>query len=397
MAKVETNANAISVSGLTIWETDEGNVMWKAKAGTKLVIQDKPSSESIRLVVNKTAKYVLSDRTLFTGDGQSASLFGSAADFDATDYSKLKTINASVVSGEVALTGNKNANLLIAGNNGSTLDGGAGNDTLTGGKGADLFIYQSGNDVIKGFSATGNEADDEIQIEDASVTDGSVSGNNVVLKIGKNTLTVEGMAKKDLTFTDADGTKIFKDGIFYNEDKTSATLASSFSKSGQVKFSSSVIDIDASNVKKAVYLVGNGEDNNILGGSGNDSIDGGNGADTLEGSAGNDKLWGKAGDDVLIGGKGNDSLWGGEGSNEFIYAKGDGKDVIFGFTSDDTLTLDDIDFTSATVSKNGTEVTLKLGSGSVTFKEFASDTEFNINGSTYQVVKEGNKYSFEEA
>lgn len=372
MAKVKTNV--INVSGLTISETDEGTVKIKAKAGTKLAIPS-VSSTSTRLVVNKSDSYVLEGRALFTGKGTDVSLFGSADDFDATSdsrYSAIKTINASATENELVLTGNGNANLIVASSGGSTLDGGDGNDTLTGGAGADTFIYQSGNDVIKNFSIN----DDTIQIDGVAVTDGSVSGSNVILKIGKETLTIEGMAKKELTFTDDDGTKIFKDSIFYDEDKTAATLASSFSKSEKIKLD--VDTIDASNVKKGVYLIGNSSDNEILGGTGNDSLDGG------------------AGDDTITGGKGNDSLWGGDGSDTFIYTKGDGKDVIFGFTSDDALTLEDIEFTSATVNKNGTEVTLKLGSGSVTFKNFSSGTEFNIGDSTYQVVSSGSKYSFEE-
>ena len=59
------------------------------------------------------------------------------------------------------------------------------------------------------------------------------------------------------------------------------------------------------------------------------------------------------------------------------------------------MTLDDIAFTSATVNSKGTEVALKLGSGSLTFKSFDSDTEFHIGDDTYQVVSSGkNKYSF---
>jgi Ca2+-binding RTX toxin-like protein len=390
MAKADTNT--ISVSGLTISVNDEGKPKIKAKGGTKLSILTK-KDEATQLVVNKSVKYILTDDALFTGKLTDVSLFGAATSFDATDsnFSTIKNINASVIEGSTELIGNDNANLIVASKDGSTMDGGAGNDTLTGGDGADTFIYSAGNDVIKKFSAT----DDTLQINGAAVTDGSVSGSNVVLKIGKNTLTVEGMAKKELTFTDDDGTKIFKGGIFYDDAKTSATLASSFSSKSKVKIDTD--NIDASAVKNGVNLLANSSNNYILGGIKNDTIDGGAGDDEIYGGKGNDKLYGNAGDDTLVGGAGNDSLWGGDGADTFIYAKGDGKDVIVGFSSEDFLTFDDIEFTSATVNNKGTEVTLKLGSGSVTFKDFSSGTDFNIDGDIYHVVATGkNKYSFEK-
>ena len=373
--------NVIKVSGLKIEEVNENTVKIKGTNGVRLSIAEVDNDETTKLVAGRTADYILENRALFTGNRASVSLFGSAGDFDATVYDKysaVKTINATAANSAVALTGNDLANQIIAGDNGSTLDGGAGNDTLVGGKGADLFIWQSGNDVIKKFTASA----DTLRIDDDSVSDASISGSNVVLKIGSNTLTVEGMAKKELAFTDYDGEKIFKDSIFYDSDKTTATLASSFSKTGKVKIDAATID--ASAVKIGVNLVANGSD----GGAGND---------TIEGGAGADKLYGKAGDDVLIGGKGNDTLWGGDGSDTFIYASGDGKDVIIGFGSDDLLTLDDIEFTSATVNSRGKEVALKLGSGSVTFKSFDADTQFHIGDDTYQITAAGsNKYTFDK-
>jgi len=388
-------ANVIKVSGLKIEEVNENSVKIKGTNGVRLSITDVDDTDTTKIVAGKTADYILEDRALFTGNRASVSLFGSAGDFDATFYDKysaVKTINAAAANSAIALTGNDNANELIAGNSGSTLDGGEGNDTLTGGKGADLFIWQSGNDVIKKFTAS----TDTLRIDDDSVSDASINGSNVILKIGNNTLTVEGMGKKELSFTDYDGEKIFKDSIFYDSDKTSATLASSFAKTGKVKLNATTID--ASAVKNGVNLVANGSvDNSILGGAKNDTLDGGNGADTIEGGNGADKLYGKAGDDVLIGGKGNDSLWGGDGADTFVYASGDGKDVIFGFGSDDLLTLDDIEFTSATVNSRGKEVALKLGSGSVTFKSFDADTQFHIGDDTYQIAAAGkNKYTFDK-
>lgn len=393
-----TKTGVIKVSGLTVTENGKNSAKINGTGGVRLSVTSVDDEATIKLVANKTANYILEDfKQLFTGDRKSVSLFGSAAEsFDATAYDKyspVRIINATAMGSAVSLKGNDSANQLIAGANGSTLDGGAGNDSLTGGKGADLFIYTEGKDLIKSFTASS----DTIRIDDLAVADASVSGKNIVLKVdSKNTLTVEGMAKKEFSFTDSDGTKIFKEGIFYNSDKTAAKITSAFTKTAKTAID--VMIIDASSAAKGVNLVGNSSNNIFRGGAKADTFDGGAGNDIIDGGKGNDKLYGGDGDDTLLCGAGNDSLWGGAGANTFIYASGDGKDVIFGFTSDDTLTLDDIEFTSATVSNKGKQVALKFGSGSLTFKDFASGTEFHIGDDTYQVVSSGkNKYSFDKA
>ena len=83
----------------------------------------------------------------------------------------------------------------------------------------------------------------------------------------------------------------------------------------------------------------------------------------------------------MIGGTGNDSLWGNDGADIFIYNSGDGKDVIFGFDSKDTLTLDSMDFTASYKNK---AVTLTFEDGSVTLKDFTATT-FHINDDTYKI------------
>ena len=121
----------------------------------------------------------------------------------------------------------------------------------------------------------------------------------------------------------------------------------------------------------------------ISGGSGKDSIYGEAGNDSIIGNAGNDKLYGGAGNDILLGGKGDDSLWGEAGADKFIYAQGDGKDVIFGFDNGDTLTLDGLNF-SATYKNSA--ITFKVGSTSnaVTLKNFTA-TSFHIDNATYKI------------
>ena len=355
------------------------------------------------------ATYVFEEHAVYNENKTSVSLIGAADDYSATKSarSKLVTINASQVDGAIAITGNTNANVIIAGDEDSTLNGGKGNDTLYGGEGEDIFVYKKGhgNDLIRGY----DEDNDRISLDGAAVTDAAVDKNySVVFTVGKEKLTVEDAAYQEVTFVSDDSVTVFKDGAFYSDDGTSVTVPASFNEKGEVDFDKTVETIDASSAKTGVNLAGNalgnsivgsakndtlsgyGGDDTLEGGKGNDSLDGGAGSDILTGDKGNDKLWGGAGSDVLTGGKGSDSLWGDAGNDTFIYTPGDGNDVIFGFDDGDTLQIEDADFSKATVSKNGEVVKLKIGAGSVTFKDIDATT-FHINDAEYQLTEVTNR------
>ena len=123
----------------------------------------------------------------------------------------------------------------------------------------------------------------------------------------------------------------------------------------------------------------------MFGQDGNDSLSGGNGADTLSGGAGNDILRGGAGNDSLVGGTGNDSLWGNAGADTFVYASGDGKDIIYGFESGDLLQITGTFSASYNSSKNS--IAIKVGStaNAITLKDFGTTTTFHVNDTTYKL------------
>ena len=77
----------------------------------------------------------------------------------------------------------------------------------------------------------------------------------------------------------------------------------------------------------------NGEAGNDLlnGGADSDVLNGDNNADTLLGEGGNDVISGGHGNDLLVGGDGNDALFGDEGHNTFVFASGEGVDIVFDF------------------------------------------------------------------
>ena len=158
--------------------------------------------------------------------------------------------------------------------------------------------------------------------------------------------------------------------------------------------------IDASARTKVIEISGNKYNNSITGGSkadtlnggagndtlignaGNDTLRGGNDDDILDGGVGNDRLFGEAGNDSLSGGDGNDSLVGGDGADTllggkgndtltgdagadvFLYADGDGRDVITDYVAGEDI----IKLTSGTIGKvtaSGNNITFNVGSGNI--------------------------------
>ena len=75
----------------------------------------------------------------------------------------------------------------------------------------------------------------------------------------------------------------------------------------------------------------------IGGGAGNDKIYGNLGNDKLYGDEGNDEIWGGNGDDEIWGGAGDDILNGGLDKDTFVLVRGQGKDTISDFKSEDVL------------------------------------------------------------
>ena len=273
--------------------------------------------------------------------------------------------NTSINGGE----GNdaiNNINLFHDEGSNVSINGGAGDDTISNGGSKVVFVYSDsdGKDIIYGF-----RADSTLQIGNGNETYSSKkSGDDLILTVGKGKITLVGAA--NLSTLNIDG--VYKDPTLLTvTNKTSSP----------VTLDSKVKTVYGSARTKAFEVTGNKLANSIVGGSKGDTLDGGQGHDTIDGNAGNDKIYGGTGNDCIIGGKGNDSLWGDAGADKFFYAKGDGKDVIFGFDNKDTLTLDGLDFKA---SYKNEILTLKVDGGSVTLKDFTATT-FHINDKVYKL------------
>ena len=148
------------------------------------------------------------------------------------------------------------------------------------------------------------------------------------------------------------------DGVSYNAKKTVLTVAADYSESSLdlADFESTVKNVNAKALKKAIKITGNALNNSIVSGAGNDYLLGGKGNDTLNG------------------GKGSDTLKGGAGNDIFIYTAG--KDVISDYAAGDKISL------GAAISKttlNGSDVVFTIGSGTLTVKNGKDKTLTLIN------------------
>ena len=95
---------------------------------------------------------------------------------------------------------------------------------------------------------------------------------------------------------------------------------------------------DVENLTGSAYndvLAGDRRDNVLDGGAGDDTLYGGPGGgdDLMLGNAGNDRPFGGQGSDRLDGGTGDDRLAGGPAGDVFVFAPGDGDDIITDFTN----------------------------------------------------------------
>ena len=304
-----------------------------------------------------------------------------------TYHRDVKTIDARKVNRAINIDGNNNANTIYAGTKGGILRGRYGNDILYGGAGVDTFFaygdegddtfydYQSARDLIS-LGAT----------KYGALTSASVVGNDVVLKVGKASLTVKDAIGKYIKIKDGYGnisyTRFIKGtasynsntasfdtangnaytlyqkaptGLAYNGAKTSLTATAKNPFTGteinanmfwwtlkSINISAAAQSITVRGSAALTSMTGSRYDDNLFadetsrtvtikGGNGNDAIAGasvssklygGNGDDTIRGRAGTSYLYGEAGDDKLFGGEGKNYLYGGAGADTLMGGKG---------------------------------------------------------------------------
>ncbi len=295
--------------------------------------------------------------------------------------------NGLGASNDLAITGDANVSLTVAGSDeddaltlaGSTLTSGAGSVDLTGVDSLSVDLSQDGADTLTvnlpltsltDVSVHGEDDDDtltvnteagdiaqtvnvagrSIEIGDVSIDFRNVDQVNVNTGGGDDTinLTPRGRSSPDIHIDGGDGedtltvngddhfvVRFIEDGIRVGRQDITFTNVEDVALEG---FEAAIIEgtdgddvIDASGegviiVNGMEIDVGDVEHLVILAGAGND---------TVTGSAGNDFIDGGDGDDVIDGGDGRDKISGGDGNDELT--GGAGRDMLNGGDGNDLL------------------------------------------------------------
>ncbi|MGV3552406.1 hypothetical protein [Rhizobium sp.] len=234
-----------------------------------------------------------------------------------------------------------------------------------------------------------NVSDVDFDTFNTKKADYAIRANGITISQDKaNYVTLEGQFKL-MPLMDGDYEKGIKrlDSITVVENGKVNYQASSLHMSGK--------DVATSELFKeflaaeSYTIRGNGFGNDITGATRKDVIIGFGGNDVLEGREGNDRLYGDTGRDRLVGGIGNDILSGGKGADTFVFAAGDGRDVITDFQAhgrgQDVIDLtghpDILSFDDLVITSSRSTVWIDLGDDMITLKNVK---EAHIDASDFQ-------------
>ncbi|MBI4207825.1 MAG: hypothetical protein HY527_22630 [Betaproteobacteria bacterium] len=313
-----------------------------SRSGNNLVLQLSGTTDQVTVTnyfLNDGATPNSIEQVKFLADGtvwdvstvKNLVLTGTSGNDTIIGYATNETLTG--LGGNDTLTGN-------AGND--TLDGGTGNDVLQGGSGDDTYLIARGNgqDTITDVDATAGNVDKIVYAADIlpSEVQATRSGNNLVLKLAGST--------DQVTVTN----------YFQNDGVTASSVE-------QIQFLADGTVWDLNTVKSMV----------VTPTSGDDAITGYATDDTLSGLGGNDVIRGAGGNDTLNGGAGNDTLFGEGGTDTYLFARGDGQDVIDNAASDASGTTDALSFAADILP------------GDITPTRGGNDLILSIQGSTDQV------------
>ena len=241
----------------------------------------------------------------------------------------------------------------LAGQGGDdTLDGGTGNDSLVGGNGADTYVWRKGdgNDTINDSDTTTFETD-VLVFEDVTSDKVTLSRANGSLHMTITVAAIGAIPAETITVLNK-----------YN------TASNGNSGIEEIRFADGVI-WNLNDIRTRTDVNGTGSAEVVNGTDFRDNLYGNGGADTLNGENSDDYLKGGLGADVLDGGSGNDY---------FVWATGDGNDVLSdtstSTTEVDTLELTDVSSSTAVLTKSGADLVVTVGSETITVKN-----RFNTN------------------
>ena len=224
--------------------------------------------------------------------------------FAAIDYTLTDNVENGTATGtgNINLTGNALANMLVGNSGDNVLNGGAGADTMRGGAGNDTYYVTSAGDVV--IENAGEGTDTVRTSVDYTLADNVENG----IATGTGNVGITGNALAN-TLTGNGGDNVLNGGIGAD---TMIGLGGNdtyyVTSSGDVVIEGANAGIDtirtsvaytlSDNVENGtatgttnVNLTGNALANSLTGNSGNNILDGGAGADTMIGLGGNDTYY----------------------------------------------------------------------------------------------------------
>ncbi len=227
------------------------------------------------------------------------------------------------------------SNHAYGGDGDDVLHSGVGNDKLEGGIGSDIYVLgrDFGKDEIINFNPNAQD-NDVIKFTDGILLDQldikRIDNHLVINQKGTaNSIKVTGFFEKDALGDFNIQQIIGADGNQLTTEQIKAIVMQG--TAGDDRLYAYATDSRLDGREGSDKLFGNAGNDTLNGGTGNDRLEGGQDDDTLIGGADDDELWGNDGNDTLNGSAGDDRLDGGFGSDTYVFALGDGKDVIHSY------------------------------------------------------------------
>jgi Ca2+-binding RTX toxin-like protein len=341
---------------------------------------------------------------------------------DSVSVTNFESIDASLVSSALTLTGSSSANTITGGSGNDTIDGGGGADVIAAGGGNDTVTYRGSETSIDGGSGTNTlvmNAAATVNLGNGDQTSGdstavsnfqniNASALSAALSLtgssGANTITsgsgndtIDGAGGADVIAAGAGndlvayyGTEVSIDGgIGANTLVLDAAATVNLSNADQTSADSvnvtNFLNIDASALSAALSLTGSSLANTITGGSGNDTIDGGGGADVIVAGAGNDTVTYHGTETSIDGGVGGSDtlvLASSGGITAVNFAVGAGADQ----TTGDTVGVTNFDNLDASILSSAVSVT---GSSSANTITTGSGNDVIDGGSGADIISAG--------
>ncbi len=261
----------------------------------------------------------------------------------------------------------------------ATLDGGSdGNDTLVGTEyGIETFVYRGGNDSISGYTAANGDLISIRGFNPGEATidkkTGEDEGNTLVLTFdaGTNVLSIAGGADvkgttEDPAISIQSGNRLYtytKDYVAYNKGITLASDYSNNEFNGAGEGYTDYVTINAAAVKSNISIVGNKNNNYIVGSTVTPADDATTAITvTLNGGEGNDRF------DVserYVDSKNEEPK-----STKYVFEHDSGKDEVFGFNQ----TNDKLKITADNIKS------AKAGNSKLTFTMIGKDNSVVLRG-----------------